>query len=106
MGEMSFACYFQLRPGRIECDADALRVGGVALLARDTRSVWARRDERDINRELSKLYGFPLDFGRMRRGVDAVAAALSSGELARALIGHCCRNFPTLPYPRTPHPAR
>jgi hypothetical protein len=37
MGEMSFARYFRLRRGRIECDPGGLRVGGVALLARDAK---------------------------------------------------------------------
>ncbi len=84
MNEVSFTRYFRLRPGRIECDAGGLWVGGIALLARGVRGAWTRRDERDLNRELSKLYRFPLDFARMRRGVDAVAGALESGDLARA----------------------
>ena len=62
MGDLSFTRYFRLRPGAIECDADGLRVGGVALLARDANGAWTRRDESDLSRELSKLYGFPLDF--------------------------------------------
>jgi hypothetical protein len=84
MNDTSFARYFRLRPGGIECGAGGLWVGGIALLARDARGAWTKRDERDLNRELSKLYGFPLDFSRMRRGVDAVAGALESGDLARA----------------------
>ena len=85
MGDLSFARYFRLRPGRIECDAGGLRVGGVALLARDAKGSWSRRDEADLNSELSKLYGFPLDFSHRRKGLDAVAAALASRDLARAL---------------------
>ena len=97
MGDLSFARYFQLRPGRIECDAGGLRVGGVALLARDAKGAWTRRDERDLNRELSKLYGFPLDFGRKRRRIDAVAAALGNGELARAQIAALLLQLPDPP---------
>jgi hypothetical protein len=86
MNDISFMRYFQLRPGRIECDAGGLRVGGIALLARDAKGAWTRRDKRDFGRELSKLYGFPLDFARMRKGIDALAAALGNGEIARAQI--------------------
>ena len=97
MGEMSFARYFRLCPGRIECDARGLRVGAVALLAREAKGGWTRRDERDLSRELSKLYGFPLDFAHMRRGVDAVAVALGNGEIARAQIGTLLLQLPDPP---------
>jgi hypothetical protein len=97
MNDISFARYFRLRPGRIECDAGGLRVGGVALLARDAKGGWTRRDERDLSRELSKLYDFPLDFARMRRGVDAVAAALGNGEIVRAQIVALLLQFPDPP---------
>jgi hypothetical protein len=105
MGEMAFARYFRLCPGRIECDAHGLRVGGVALLAREAKGGWTRRDERDLNRELSKLYGFPLDFGRMRRGVDAVAAALANGELARAQIAALLLRLPDPPASASSQPS-
>ena len=68
MGGLSFARNFRLRPGAIECDADGLRVGGVALLARDAKGAWTRRDEGELSRELSKLYGLPLDCERKGRG--------------------------------------
>ena len=97
MDDIVFARYFRLRPGQIECDADGLRIGGVALLARDAKGAWTRRDERDLNRELSKLYDFPLDFGRLRRRVDAVAAALGNGDLARAQIGALLLRLPDPP---------
>ncbi len=97
MSDLSFALFFRLRSGGIECDADGLRVGGVALLARNAKDAWTRRDEGDLNCELSKLYGFPLDVGRKRRGVDAVAAALSKGELARAQIAALLLQLPDPP---------
>jgi hypothetical protein len=97
MGDLSFARYFRLRPGRIECDAGGLRVGGVALLARDAKGSWSRRDEADLNSELSKLYGFPLDFSHRRKGLDAVAAALASRDLARAQIGALLLQLPDPP---------
>jgi hypothetical protein len=97
MNDISFARYLRLRPGRIECDAGGLRVGGFALLARDAKGAWTRRDERDLSRELSKLYCFPLDSAHMRRGLDAVAAALGNGELARAQIAALLLQLPDPP---------
>jgi hypothetical protein len=70
-----------------------LPVGGVALLARDAKGAWTRRDECNLNRELSKLYGVPLDFGRMRRRVDAIAAALENGDLAGRRWSLCARRL-------------
>ncbi len=94
MDDRSFVRHFRLRPGRIECDADGLRVAGIQVLARDAKGGWTRRDERDLNLDLSKLYGFPLDIGGMRGGVDAVAAALGKGELARAQIAALLLRLP------------
>ena len=105
MGEMSFARYFRLCPGRIECDAQGLRVGAVALLAREAKGGWTRRDERDLSRELSKLYGFPLDFAHMRRGVDAVAVALRNGEIARAQIATLLLQLPDPPASASSQPS-
>ena len=97
MGGPSFARNFRLRPGAIECDADGLRVGGVALLARDAKGAWKRRDGGELNRGLSKLYGLPLDCERKGRALDAVAAALTNGELARAQIGALLLQLPDPP---------
>ena len=76
--------------------------GGVALLARDAKGAWTRRDGGELNRELSKLYGLPLDCERKGRALEAVAAALTNGELARAQIGALLLDFPILPRPRAP----
>jgi hypothetical protein len=97
VGDLSFARCFGLRPGGIECDANGLRVGGVALLARDAHGAWTTRDERDLDGEHSKRYGLPLDIGRKRGGVGAVAAALTKGELARAQIAALLLRLPDPP---------
>jgi len=86
MSNLSFARFFRLQPGGVECDGDGPRVSDVALLARDATGRWARRDEPVLSRELAKLYGFPIDFATKHRGVEALAAALNKGELARAQI--------------------
>jgi len=103
MGGLSFARTFRLHSGAIECDADGLRVGGVALLARDAKGSWTRRDGSELNRELSKLYGLPLDCERKGRALDAVAAALTNGELARAQIGALLLRFPDPPASASGH---
>jgi hypothetical protein len=84
--DLSFSRCFQLRPGGVECDANGLRVGGVSLLVRVATGRWSGRDEAALSRELAKVYGFPVDFASKRGGVEAVAAALTNGELARAQI--------------------
>ena len=99
MGDLSFARTFRLRPGAIECDTDGLRVGGVALLARDAKGAWARRDGGEINRELSERYGLPLDCERKGGALDAVAAALTNGGRARAQVGALLLLFPDPPTP-------
>jgi hypothetical protein len=104
MDDLSFARRFRLRPGGIECDAEGLRVGGIALLARDTKGAWRRRDERDLSRELSELYGFPVEIERKRKGVEAVAAALAKGELARAQIAALLLQLPDPPPSSGLHP--
>jgi hypothetical protein len=103
MGGLSFARTFRLRPGAIECDVDGLRVGGVALLARDARGAWTRRDGGELNRELSKLYGLPLDCQRKGAALDTVAAALRNGELARAQIGALLLRLPDPPASASDH---
>ena len=97
MDGSSIARCFRLRPGEIECDAEGLRVGGVALLARDAAGAWRRRDARDLGRALSKRYGFPVAVECKQGGVDAVAAALTSGDLARAQIAALLLRLPDPP---------
>ena len=57
---------FSTAAGGVECDADGLRVGGVALLARNAKHAWTRRDEGEINREPRSFTAFRLDLGRKR----------------------------------------
>ena len=78
--------FFRLFPGGIECDKDGLRVGDVTLLALNANSGWTLRDDRDVAIDLSRLYGFPVDIGSKRAGLTVVAAALQSGDIAKAQI--------------------
>jgi Restriction endonuclease fold toxin 5 len=68
------------------------------------KGVWGRRDERDLSRDLSKRYGFPLDIERKRKGIDAVAAALANGKFARAQIAALLLQLPDPPKSSGIHP--
>jgi hypothetical protein len=85
---------FRLAPGRIECDENGPRVGGAPLLTRDADGAWTTRDEGDVSRELSKLYGFPLDIGCKREGLGVIARALERRDLARAQIATLLLKLP------------
>jgi hypothetical protein len=84
-------------PGELSAMPAGCGLGGVALLTRDGRHSWTRRDERDLSLELSKLYGYALDSRRICRGVDAVANALRNRELARAQIAALLLQLPDPP---------
>jgi hypothetical protein len=86
MANFSPIRFFRLSSGGLECDVGGLRLGDAALLARDARGIWAARNERDISRDLSRVYGCPVDVRTKMAGVGAVATALQSGDVAKAQI--------------------
>lgn len=86
MRNFSSIPFFRFSSGRRECDEGGLRLGDVALLARDARGVWATRDEHDVGRDLSRVYGFPVDVRAKMAGFGAVARALQNGDIAKAQI--------------------
>lgn len=87
MNDFSSVRFFRLSPGGIECDEGGLRVGDVALLARDEKGAWAARDERDLDRDLSRAYGFPVDVRAKMAGLAGVANALQRRNLAGCPMG-------------------
>ena len=92
--------HFGLRPGGLECDADGLRIAGLALLKSETSS-WGRKRWRpaplpEIQRALSRAYGRPIDAAAKLRGLAVVASALNDGELARAQIAAVLLRLPDL----------
>lgn len=89
--------FFRLSPRGIECDEDGLRVGDVALLARNATGVWTLRDERELGAELSGVYGVAVDVGSKRAGLLTVASALQAGNLARAQIAALLLQLPDPP---------
>jgi hypothetical protein len=85
---------FRLSRGGIECDEQGLRVGDRALLTRDKEGVWAARDERDLDCDLSRVYGFPVAIRAKMAGFGAVAKALQNGNIAKAQIAALLLQLP------------
>ncbi len=94
MNDFSSVRFFRLSPRGIECDEEGLRVGDVALLARDEKGAWAARDERDLGYDLSRVYGFPVDVRAKMAGFGAVANALQSRNIAKAQIAALLLRLP------------
>jgi hypothetical protein len=77
------------RPGEgVFCGADGLSVGEVALLERasDSRGAqpWRPRPAAELNRDLSRCYGLPIEIETKAGGLKSVADALDRGDLAHA----------------------
>ncbi|RBP18335.1 hypothetical protein DFR50_101280 [Roseiarcus fermentans] len=70
---------------------------GTPLLRRSSYGRWAPRDDGDIGRELSKLYGFPLDVACKRQGLAVIARALENDDLARAQVATLLLKLPDPP---------
>jgi hypothetical protein len=69
------------------CDTDGLWVGEVALLERGSESAsWCPRPTDDLDQDLSGCYGLPIGVKPKLRGLEAVARALSDGDLVLAQI--------------------
>jgi hypothetical protein len=80
-----------VEPGRgVFCGEDGLFVGGVPLLERRRNSSgadeWQPRAAADLNRELHKHYGVPIEFERKMDGLGAICRALNRGDLIHAQI--------------------
>jgi len=76
----------------ISCERDGLFVGAVPLLERQLGKglsgcdEWQARHLPEINQDLSEHYGLPIEFGGKLGGLQAVARALSRGDLLHAQI--------------------
>jgi Restriction endonuclease fold toxin 5 len=97
MNDFSPVRFFRLSPGGIECDEEGLRIGDVPLLARDEKGAWAARDEHDLDSDLSRLYGFPVNVRTKIAGFGAVANALRSRNVAKAQIATLLLRLPEPP---------
>jgi hypothetical protein len=63
-------------------------IGGIPLLEQDhgAGNRWRPRATSDLNRDLSRRYGLPVEFDRKIDALGAVAAALGRGDLIHAQI--------------------
>jgi hypothetical protein len=94
MNDLSTVRVFRLSPGGIECDGLGLRVGGVAPLAPNEMGIWAARHERDLDRDLSRVYGLPVEARAEMAGFATVANALQGREIAKAQIATLLLRLP------------
>ena len=88
---------FRLSRGGVECDDQGLRVGGLPLLSRDQRGAWKARDERDLARDLSHVYGFRVDASAKMAGFGVVAKSLQDGNLVKAEVAALLLRLPDPP---------
>jgi hypothetical protein len=94
MHDASSVRFFRLSPGGVECNEEGLRVGDVALLARDEKGAWAVREERDLCRDLSRVYGFPVDVSAKMTGFAAISNALQNRNIPKAQIAAMLLRLP------------
>lgn len=83
------------------CGREGAFVGKTALLertgAKNGRDFWQVRESAQLESELGKSYGFPVDFRSKLRGAETVARALNSGNLALAQIATLLLRLPDPP---------
>jgi hypothetical protein len=84
----------------VSCDANGAFIDDIPLLKRVVASgqeKWMPRDGDDISTDLSKRFGFPIDFSSKTRGVTTIARALNEGSVVRAQLAALFLRFPNPP---------
>ena len=83
----------------IFCSEDGLFVGDVPLLKQSGRAsdLWQLRPISDLNRDLSRRYGLPIELDGKIGGLTAVARALNRGDLVHAQIAALHLRIPDPP---------
>jgi hypothetical protein len=101
---MNFDRFFRLNERRgdgVFCGKEGLFVGDTALLEQIQigrgRVAWRVRSRSRLEPELSKSYGVSVDFGVKMAGTEAVARALTDGDIALAQISALLLQFPDPP---------
>jgi len=101
---MKFDRFFRLADSLgagVSCNQNGLFVGETALLdeRRDHlgRPEWRARSLADLNRDLSKRYGLPIDFSAKMPAVGAIARSLGRRDVVRAQIAALLLQIPDPP---------
>lgn len=82
----------------VQCDAEGLFLGAAPLLERDFgEAAWRPRPTDQLNRDLTKRYGLPVDFSSKLGGLTAVCRALDRGDLPYAQMRALQLRLPELP---------
>lgn len=84
----------------LACLPEGLFIGGVPLLeppGTDGGGAWRPRPVEDLNRDLSTLYGLPVDFTSKMASVRSVAQALQRGDIAHAQMVALDMRLPSAP---------
>jgi hypothetical protein len=85
----------------VSCDATGVFVGAVALLesCRNCGGFrkWRLRPTDELDRDLSKCYGVPVEFAAKIEGLAAIARALDRGDVLFAQIGTLHLEIPDPP---------
>lgn len=93
--------FYRLSDAGVRCDKDGLFVGGAPLLARSPwpseHSDWTPRSAKELDCDLSDIYGLAIDGAAKRGGLASVARALASDDLALAKIAAVLLRFPDPP---------
>jgi hypothetical protein len=94
---------FRLADGGVQCDERGLFIGSTPILRRSRDpgggGTWFVRPSDELDRELSKAYGLPIDVAAKREALTNVATALARGDLAFAQIAALLLRFPDPPSP-------
>jgi hypothetical protein len=85
----------------VACGGDGLFVGETALLERSgeqgSADQWRPRRLADLNSELARCYGLPVELSSRLGGLATVASALNKGDLARAQVAALHLQLPDPP---------
>jgi hypothetical protein len=83
----------------VSCAESGVFVAGVPLLERaeEVSALWRSRSVSELNRELSKRYGLPIDFTAKTDALAAIARALSGGDVFHAQIATLHLRIPDPP---------
>jgi hypothetical protein len=85
----------------VSCDGRGVFIGSIPLLTctRDAagRDVWRARSEVDLNRELTRAYGMPIDIAAKSGGLATIVRAYNSNNVVLAKIAAVQLQFPDPP---------